>query len=450
MATINRLSARFVESVKTPGTYADGNGLLLQVTSATAKSWVFRYSRRRFGKPGEANMGLGPLRIVGLAEARELARECGQQILKGIDPIEHRNAARLAQRLEAARQMTFDQCAEKWIEWNGGEPSTVRQNKSCIRRFLSPKLGKLLIQAINVDLCEEVIAPYWETKHPTALNIQGCLKGILDWAATKELRTGANPASISKGTPLYGRLKPRDSAHTVEHMRPLPYKEIGTFMATLRAYRNLKTGAIARGMERPRLEHRSGASYALEFLILTAVREDQVVKLRWTDDIDDEGVWTCHQHKTRKKVKQPHIVVLSGPARAIIETMRMRQQEAGISSEYVFVHLGGAGARLGARIDEKGPLVFLRQQLGRSDIDVHGFRTTFKSWSVDHGYDDMLSEMQLGHVVGTSVRNIYARDAKLVDRRRPMMEDWAAYCGRTEPLDAKVIPMRTAQMKEAS
>ena len=38
-----KLTAMFVERHRIPGTYNDGGGLYLQVSSPTAKSWVFRY-----------------------------------------------------------------------------------------------------------------------------------------------------------------------------------------------------------------------------------------------------------------------------------------------------------------------------------------------------------------------------------------------------------------------
>ena len=60
-------------------------------------------------------MGLGPVHTIGLAEAREMARQCRQQRLNGIDPIEARNAARLEQKLATARQVTFRHCAEGWV-----------------------------------------------------------------------------------------------------------------------------------------------------------------------------------------------------------------------------------------------------------------------------------------------------------------------------------------------
>ena len=64
-------------------------------------------------------MGLGPLHTIGLAEARERARKLESlKWLDDIDPIEARNAERLAKRLEAAKQVTFETCAKEWMKRN--------------------------------------------------------------------------------------------------------------------------------------------------------------------------------------------------------------------------------------------------------------------------------------------------------------------------------------------
>ena len=76
---------------------------------------------------------------------------------------------------------------------------------------------------------------------------------------------------------------------------------------------------------------------------------------------------------------------------------------------------------------------FLKHSLGRPDVTIHGFRTTFGSWSVEHGYEERDSEMALGHVVGNNVRNIYKRNAHRIEPRRLMMQAWADYCGQTTP-----------------
>src|SRR5207249_1117777 len=102
-----RLSAVAVPKLR-PGMHADGGGLYLQVTASGARTWVYRFMLR--GRARE--MGLGPLHIVSLTQAREKARECRKLRHEGIDPIEARNANRAGERLSAATAMTFKACAE--------------------------------------------------------------------------------------------------------------------------------------------------------------------------------------------------------------------------------------------------------------------------------------------------------------------------------------------------
>src|SRR5436309_10568703 len=107
--THNRLKAVDLPRVK-PGMYHDGGGLWLQVR-AGSRSWLFRYSRDKKAKV----MGLGPLHTIGLADAREKAREARRLLLDGVDPIEAREAHRAAQRVSAATAITFKQAAEAYI-----------------------------------------------------------------------------------------------------------------------------------------------------------------------------------------------------------------------------------------------------------------------------------------------------------------------------------------------
>ena len=67
--TIGRLTALKVDKAKRPGMYADGGGLYLRVTHNGTKNWVFRFMLN--GRPRW--MGVGPLHIIGLAEARNRA-----------------------------------------------------------------------------------------------------------------------------------------------------------------------------------------------------------------------------------------------------------------------------------------------------------------------------------------------------------------------------------------
>lgn len=51
----NRLTARTVATLTEPGLHSDGDGLVLQITPAGSKSWLFRY--KLAGKI--KSMGLG-------------------------------------------------------------------------------------------------------------------------------------------------------------------------------------------------------------------------------------------------------------------------------------------------------------------------------------------------------------------------------------------------------
>src|ERR1700746_1937923 len=106
-----RLTALKVEKVRKPGMYADGGGLYLRVTPEGARNWVLRYMLDR--RPRW--MGLGPLSLYGLADARAKALDARRKRHDAIDPIEARRAERTRQRLDAAKAVTFKQCAESYI-----------------------------------------------------------------------------------------------------------------------------------------------------------------------------------------------------------------------------------------------------------------------------------------------------------------------------------------------
>src|SRR5262249_11195487 len=110
--TVGKLTALKVDKAKQAGMYGDGGGLYLRVTEEGAKNWVFRFMLN-----GRARwMGMGPLHTVNLAEARKRAGEHRLRRHDGIDPIEARRAERLQARLDAARAITFKECAESYIK----------------------------------------------------------------------------------------------------------------------------------------------------------------------------------------------------------------------------------------------------------------------------------------------------------------------------------------------
>ena len=189
------LTARQVMATTAPGLHAAGGvpALHLQVTAGAGRSWVYRYQvagKRR-------DMGLGPLDAVTLAEARHRAQEARQLVLAGQDPIEARRLARMSSALDAARAMSFRQCAEAYIAAHrAGWKNAVhaRQWPSTLEAYAYPVFGALPVAAVDTGLVMKAVEPIWSTKPETASRVRGRIESILDYATARGWRAGENPA----------------------------------------------------------------------------------------------------------------------------------------------------------------------------------------------------------------------------------------------------------------
>ena len=221
---LKRITALKASRLKKPGLYADGGGLYLQISRGGARSSIFRY--RLGGRKTPRDMGLGSLSTVTLSEAREKATEARKFINQGIDPIDARKAARLAQALDDAKAMTFKACAEAYIEthkagWRNAKHAD--QWTATLETYAYPKFGKLPVAAIDVGLVLKVLEPIWKTKTETASRLRGRIENILDWAKTRGFRAGDNPARW-RGN-LQNLLPKRIKVQKVKHHPALPYNE---------------------------------------------------------------------------------------------------------------------------------------------------------------------------------------------------------------------------------
>jgi integrase len=366
-----------------PRLVGDGGGLYLQVTPRGA-SWIFRY---RVDRKRLRDMGLGPLATIGLAEARERARQCRVQRLDGLDPIEERRQQRQQRRLDVARAMTFRQCAEAYIAAHqAGWRNAVhaRQWPNSLRDYVYPVFGDLPVQAIDVGLVMKAIGPLWTTKTETASRVRGRVESVLDWAKVSGYRDGENPARW-KGH-LENLLPKTAKVKRVEHHAALPYPEIGTFMAELR----LQKGVGAQ---------------ALEFAILTAARTGEVLGARWSEVSLADRLWTIPAE--RMKSGREHRVPLSDAALAILKVPH--------TGEFIF---GGGPAALRQAL----------HRLGRDDLTAHGFRSAFADWCAERtAFASEVREMALAHAVSDKVEAAYRR-GDLFEKRRQLADAWARFC----------------------
>ena len=401
-----RLTARAVRWAKAPGMYADGAGLYLLVGRTGSKSWVYRY--RQDGRLRD--MGLGPLHTVSLAEARDAALACRKLRREGGDPIEARRAGRTQVRLDAAKAMTFRQCAEAYIAahkpgWKN--PKHAAQWPSTLFAYVYPIFGSLPVQAIDTALVTKAIEPIWTEKPETAGRVRGRIEVILDWAATRGYRDGENPAWW-RGH-LENLLPKKTRVRQVVHHAALPYDELPAFMAQLR-------------------EQTPIAARALEFTILTAARTGEVLAAT-AQEIKDR-VWTVPA--VRMKGGKEHRVPLAAPALAIVE-----QTETADASKFLF-----PGLKRGRPLSDMAMLKLLARS-GRGDLTVHGFRSTFRDWAAEcTKFPREVVEMALAHAIDSKVEAAYRR-GDLFQKRRQLMDAWAAFCG-AERASGEVVALRAA------
>jgi hypothetical protein len=181
------------------------------------------------------DMGLGPVRLLTLAEARERARDAGKLRLDNIDPIAHKHAQRAAATVAAASAMTFKECATGFIRDNEKKWTHPKHRKDWERtlvRFVYPTLANLPVAAIDTPLVLKVIKPLWERVPETASRVRGRIEAVLGWATVHHYRSGDNPARW-RGH-LEHALPSRAEIVKVEHHKALPYVQAPDFMRGLR------------------------------------------------------------------------------------------------------------------------------------------------------------------------------------------------------------------------
>jgi hypothetical protein len=183
---IHKLSDRFCRTAPI-GKHSDGGGLVLVVTSPTARSWLFRW--KVGGKRKE--FGLGSYRDVPLSLARKLAAEARMDRVQGHDPKAARNTCK-------AGSITFGECADAFVAsmlpgWKN-EKHKYQWHRT-LETFAAP-LRVIPVNRVTSEEVRDVLAPIWLSKVETAARLRGRIERILDWAAVQKYRTGDNPAAL--------------------------------------------------------------------------------------------------------------------------------------------------------------------------------------------------------------------------------------------------------------
>ena len=347
------------------------------------------------------------------SRARAKAAEARALRAAGVDPIEARNAERAKVRLEAARAVTFKDAAERYIEahkagWRNARHSA--QWRNTLATYVYPVFGSLAVQDVDVAVVMKVLEPIWTTKTETASRVRGRIESVLDWATARGYRKGENPARW-RGH-LKNLLPERSRVRKPKHHPALPYVEIGDFIKALRAQEGI-------------------AGRALEFVILTAARTGEGIGARWSEIDMKEGTWIVSAE--RIKGGRAHRVPLSAPAFGILKAMADLRD--GKADGFVF-----PGRKRGKPLSNMAMLKLL-QRMERSDLTVHGFRSTFRDWAAERtNYPREVAEAALAHAIPDKVEAAYRRGDVLQKRRR-LMNEWSRFCAKAKA-GGKVVSMR--------
>jgi integrase len=421
---MGKLTDTAIRGALAPGKYGDGDGLWLVVGPTGAKSWVFRFKIE--GR--ERSMGLGPYPTVPLAKARTEAQRHTATRAAGKDPLRQRELERHEARVEAARAKTFEEAAQEFVAAREGRWKNAKHREQwfhTLATYVYPLIGAQPVSTIDKEYVLEVLnqpvsaviaadgrevypgGAFWDARPDTAGRVRGRIEAVLDWARFKDYRRGDNPARW-RGNLDFALKKD----HKATHHPALPFDDVAPFMCDLRARPGL--GALA-----------------LEFLVLTVTRTNEVLGAKWAEFDELCTVWTIPAE--RMKAGKEHRVPLSPAACAVLA--RAKELKRG---EFVFP---AASAK---RPMSNMALLALLRRMQRTTITVHGFRSTFRDWAADcTTFPSEVAEMALAHTVDDEVVAAYKR-TDLFGKRRALMEAWASWCAGNEGATVHYIAGRAA------
>lgn len=405
---MGKLTALSVKAALTnPGAYQDGNGLFLKVDKRGGASWILRLQRD--GK--RQDIGLGSASLLSLGEARDKASELRKAV-----KLQRRDI--LAEKKDAiAAKVTFSDAARQYHAENAaGWKSTIyrRQWLASLENYAFPELGNMPTGSIMTSDIIAVLTPIWQKIPETARQVRNRICAVLDYAHAKGWRSTEAPSgggSLKAGRGLPRQIKQR------ENRKAMPYVALPTFLIALR--RKPSYGRLA-----------------LELLILTGVRSQEVRLATW-DEFDLEGrLWTIPaKHMKRNKA---HIVPLSDAALAVLAKAAAFKL---VGTAQVFPGIDGKP------MSDMTLLKVLRDMC--EPYHVHGFRSAFTDWAANEGYPDAVVEAALAHKTPDAVQAAYRRTTYLGTADQPgqrvtLMADWGLYCSNATAAIANVVSIKKA------
>ncbi len=395
-----------------PFPLADGGGLYLEILASGSKIW--RYSYGFEGKRTKTT--IGPYPLITIKEARDKHEELRKQLLDGINPARQKQLDKIEAAAAVEQAQTFKDFAQTWLaeQQTTITQRTLKQTTSFLNNDIFPAFGALPLGQVHAKDVRDLLEKLRNTP-VKASGVRSIVERIYKYAAMKLLVT-YNPA-----TPMKGLIK----VPKATHYRPLSVAEIGTFVEAVRT-----------------CNAHVGTRIAVELLMLTALRKDNISKARWAHIDLKARTWVIPGRTTGgngfMKMPEPHTVYLSDQAINLLE----RARELSASSEWVFPSVYTQSKPMAecslnhllARLKEDGSCP--------ADFAPHGLRSTFSTLANEGGIIFDVVEVCLAHQERNAVRAAYNR-AKYATQCREALQ-W--YANRIDQIveGADVIEFKAA------
>ena len=378
----------------------DGTGLFVHVSRKGRVSFGQRL--RVAGSGRRVEMGLGSWPAVRLEEAKANAAKNHRMARHGQNPVRARGEIPTV--AEAVEEF-FKEFGPSWVGRN-----TEHAYRASLAKHVLPALGDQRIDLVRRSDLAAVVKPAWLEYRRVGRDLLRVLRGAFRWARAHDFRSDLPTDGLEDLLPRIEREE--------RHHAALSHADIAEAVAKARAFEN----HVRRVTPRDEV-----LALAFEMTILTGLRRQELIGIRWSDIDEHERILTIDALRMKKKTRA-HKVPLSSAAMDVLRRVRELGFGRASADGHVFVYRRQDGKRVRTNPISPYSLSRFMQRLGL-DGTLHGFRSAFDDWATEKGADAQIVERALGHAVKSKVRRAYSR-TDLLERRRGLMEAWGEHATR--------------------
>ena len=392
-----------IRKAATPGRYADGNGLFLNIAKGGSKSWILRIriDGRRLDK------GVGSFPTVTLTQARKLAEANRVAVAAGGNPwaAKERETASIKPEGRARRKtLTFSEVARlvhgEYARQLDSEKN-ARNWLQTLERHIFPVIGDTPITEIGRAEVLAALKPIWWTLPDAARRIRLRVRRVLDWSVENDLIEVNPELSLTKVS-----LPPQPKV--LAHRPALHHRDVRAALLKV---------SDSQAWDATKL--------CFEWMVLTASRPQEALRAQWGEIQGD--VWEIPAGKM--KARRSHRVPLAGQTLDLLRRARELHRTPADDPEwpitpapdaYLFPHPATRKSLSVAALEGRV------EKCGLAAVP-HGFRSSFRDWAEElSGASHNAIELSLAHAVGNQVERAYLR-SDLMAPRLLLMKAWADY-----------------------